>query len=346
MVESDLRQPAQVLDWMLAIQGQDFAGAKWSLGLRAPGSTDADVEIAFATGSFVRTWAMRGTLHLVNAADVHWLLALLGPNIVAGSARRYRELELDKTALERSRALMVRALEDSQTCDRKTLMSLLEQEGISTAGQRAPYMLAHAALTGSIYQSAVIRNEPLYSLLPYPKPEALLTREEALAELARRYFVSRGPATLADFVWWSGLSTADARLGLRAVQKDLLREQIAGSDYWWMPGEAAQPIQVDGAFLLPGFDEYCLSYKDRRAILDVEYIRQLTPKNGMLPATIIVDGLVSGVWKRVFKKGTVEISASPAAPLTAEQRESLATAAERFGAFLQVPVILNIEAQH
>jgi len=342
IIGSIFSTPEEVLCRLLAVQGQDYAGAKWSLGLRAPGCTDSDVEQAYADGKFIRTWAMRGTLHLVNARDVHWLLALLGPKIIAGSARRYRELELDDAALKRSSHLIVQALSEASPLNRQALAAALEQAGISMAGQRAPYILAYAALTGLIYQSAVVRNDPFYRLLP-PPVGLLLEREEALAELARRYFTSRGPATLADFVWWSGLSTSDARAGLHSIRGQLFREQLAGGEYWHLPHNVAHSVQASDVVLLPGFDEYVLSYKDRRAILDVEYIKRMTPKNGMLPPTIVINGLVCGVWKRVIDKRAVKITASPSAPLTAEQRASLAAAAERFGAFLQMPVILNIE---
>jgi hypothetical protein len=339
---SEFTAPQDVLAHLLAIQGQDYAGAKWSLGLRAPGSTEQDVERAYAAGHFVRTWAMRGTLHLVHAADVHWLLALIGPKVIAGSARRYRELELDERTLSRSRDLITDALSDGQPRHRNALMAVLEAHGISTAGQRAPYILSHIALQGQIYQSQVLRNEPYYTLLP--AAQEVMERQESLAALARRYFTTRGPAALQDFTWWSGLTVADARLGLQAAGQDLLREQIDGIEYWASPAQLPEGFRIPPVCLLPGFDEYVLSYRDRRAILDIAYMQRMTPKNGMLPPTILIAGKVSGTWKRTLKKDRVEISIQLQQSVSDKILAAIPRAAQRYGDYLEktAEVILSV----
>jgi hypothetical protein len=330
---SEFTAPQDVLAHLLAIQGQDYAGAKWSLGLRAPGSTERDVERAFAAGHFVRTWAMRGTLHLVHAGDIHWLLALIGPKVIAASARRYRELELDEKTLSLSSDLITTVLSDGQPRHRKALMAVLEAQGISTAGQRAPYILAHAALQGRIYQNQVLRNEPYYALLQHASQ--VMEREEALAALARRYFTTRGPATLRDFIWWSGLSAADARLGLQSAAAYLLREQMDGIEYWSSPAQLPEDVQIPRVCLLPGFDEYVLSYGDRSAILDSAYMQHMTPKNGMLPPTILIAGKVSGTWKRTVKKDWVEVRLQLQQPVSDDITAAIQSAAQRFGDFLE-----------
>jgi len=306
-----------------------------------PGSTDADIEQAIDDKTFVRTWAMRGTLHFVTASDIHWLLALLAPRIIAGNARRYRELELDERTLARSNAVLARALQGGKQLNRTELLAILERNGISTQGQRAAYMLQRASLDGLICQGGVRRNIPIFMSLAESLPKAkTMERDEAVAELAKRYFTSRSPATLQDFVWWSGLSAADARAGLEAIQSQLIQETIDGQIYWLSHSLLTGRASSSAVYLLPGFDEYLLSYKDRSASLDVLHMKKLPPANGMLPSTIVIAGRVVGTWKRTFNKGAVVIASNPFTPLTTAQGRAFAAAARRYGEFLGMPVVL------
>ena len=341
LVHTHLKQPSEVVAWLVAVQAQDYAGAKWSISLRLPGHTDADIEQAIDDKTIVRTWAMRGTLQFVAAADIHWLLALLAPRLIAGGARRYRELELDQRTLARSDAVLTKALQGGQQLTRTELLAILQHNGISTQGQRAPYMLQHASLNGLICQGVTRRNNPTYMLLTEALPQGkTLEHDEAIAELAKRYFISRSPATLQDFVWWSGLTVADARTGLEAVQSQLIHEIIDGQTYWLSASRSTRRASSSTAYLLPGFDEYLLSYKDRTASLDVPHYNRLTPTNGMLPATIVIAGRVVGTWKRTFSKGAAVIASNPFAPLTATQSRAFTAAARRYGEFLGIPVAL------
>jgi len=327
---------------MGAIQAQDYAGAKWSVGLRLPQSLDRDVEQAIAEAKILRTWAMRGTLHFVAPEDIRWLLELLAPRIIAGNARRYHELELDERTFGRSNAVIVQALA-SQRLARPALVAALEQAGIATAGQRTPYLLQRAALSRLICQGVMRGNNPTYFLLDEFVPRAkALCRDEALAELTLRYFTSRGPATIKDFIWWSGLASADASAGLAAVKEQLARESIDGQTYWLPRALPEIRPSLARLHLLPGFDEYLLSYQDRSTVMDVPRLRGLTPANGMLPPTIVWDGRVVGTWKRTFKKkGTVAINAKPYAKLGAGERQALVATSRQYGEFLGMSAELD-----
>ncbi|NTV15747.1 MAG: winged helix DNA-binding domain-containing protein [Desulfobulbaceae bacterium] len=344
MVATKFRHPAEVLAWMGAIQAQDYPGAKWSLGLRLPNSREQEIEQALAEAKILRTWAMRGTLHFVAPRDIRWLLTLLAPRIIAGNARRYQELELDGPTFGRSNAVIVKALAGGQRLARPELVAVLEQAGISTAGQRTPYLLQRAALELLIGQGVMRGKHPTYFLLEELVPPAkFLSREEALAELAHRYFTSRGPATLKDFIWWSGLSSVDAAAGLAAVKAQLAQLAIGGRSYWLSGSSPDEKPSKARLHLLPGFDEYLLSYQDRSAVMDWPQLRRLTPANGMLPPTLVWDGRVVGIWKRVYKKkGTVVITAKPYAKLVADERQSLVAAARQYGEFLGLDVELEV----
>ena len=318
-----------------AIQGQDYAGAKWSLGLRIPCSSDKDIEEAIAHQIIVRTWAMRGTLHIVAAADLHWLLALLGPRIIATNKRRYGQLELDEATLARADNILVEALQDGRSLNRDALRTTIEDEGISTAGQRMVYMLQHASLNNLICQETAPKNKPLFTLTPRPsQPGRLLDRQEALAELALRYFTSRGPAALDDFVWWSGLLVADAWAGLEAVKPRLVNEKEGDIDYWRPETASSQTQSHPEIMLLPGFDEYLVGYRDRSAVIAGEHYPAWSRTNAMFSPTILLNGQVKGLWKRQIKKDSVTITPEPFVELTTRETAALETTAQEYGHFL------------
>jgi Winged helix DNA-binding domain len=280
---------------------------------------------------------MRGTLHFVAASDLRWLLALVAPRVIARNARRYSELGLDERTLSRSNAVLADALQGGKRLERSELLSALEHRGISTRGQRAAYMLQRASLDGLICQGVVRRNNPTYVLIEEWLPETRAMQPgEAVAELARRYFTSRGPATLQDFVWWSGLRTADARAGLEEIQAHLVQETIGGKTYWLsrpMPENHSTSV-----YLLPAFDEYLLGYRDRGASLDPAHAKALNAGGGMLSPVIVEGGQVVGTWKRAFKKDAAVIEVTTFAPLSEAGERALGAAAERYGRFVGMPV--------
>jgi hypothetical protein len=230
-------------------------------------------------------------------------------------------------------------LQGGNQLDRPQLVAVLEKHGISAAGQRAPYLLQRAALARLICQGVMRGKNPTFFLLDelIPKTQPL-TREEALAELARRYFTSRGPATIRDYIWWSGLSSADANLGLDSVKSRLIQETREGRVTWLARSRKKTTTTPITACLLPGFDEYLLSYQDRSASMDVKRLRTLTPSNGMLPPTMAINGRVAGTWKRKFKKDKAVITLKPFIPLSAAEQRGVLTAAHRYGDFLEMAV--------
>ena len=335
LAQTSFKLPGELLAYLVAVQGQEYAGGKWSVGLRLPGGTEMSIEQAIAEKSIVRSWALRGTLHFVAAADICWLLALVAQRLISGSARRYKVLELDERILAHSNEVLAGALQSGKQLTRTELFAILEQNGISTMGQRGVHILQRASLDGLICQGVTQHNNPtFFSLDELPPQTKVFVREEALAELAQRYFTSRGPATLQDFIWWSGLSSADAKAGLGAIQAQFVRETIDDQSYWLSPTMPTVQENPEMGYLLPGFDEYLLAYKDRDASLDVPRYKRTTPTNGMLPATLVIDGRVVGTWKRTLKKDKVLIEANPFISFSDEENNAFAVAAGRYGEYL------------
>lgn len=342
LLSQNASQPDQVVAWFGAMQAQDYASVKWAIGVRGgPGQmiTDTAVEQAISSKKIIRTWLMRGTLQMTTAADIRWLLALLAPRLISGSAGRLRELELDQETLRRSFDLFTAVLHTPLS--RPHVMQALDQAGIATAGQRGYHILRQAALTGLICFGPMQGKQETFVLLDeWAHPGPIYSRDEALAELARRYFQSHGPATLPDFVWWSGLPITEARAGLALVETELQSEVVEGETYWLPPHPAILAMPAAAAWLLPGFDEYYLGYKTRQVVLDGRYDKQVVSVNGIFRPVIVIDGQIVGIWKRDVKKGTAVFSLEPFEPLTAVQQQAVAAAARQYGVFSDQPVML------
>lgn len=334
-----LENPGDVVRHLGAVQAQDYLASLWAIGLRLPKATEADIEQAITERQMVRTWPMRGTIHYVAPEDVRWMLGLLTPRVIARSAGRYRELELDQQVFARSREVLTQALQGGKALSRNAIYEALGRAGISTASSRGLHILGHLAQQGLICFGPRAGKQPTFVLLDEWVPKSrTLGREEALAELARRYFESHGPATLQDFMWWSGLTAAEAKAGLGAVEGELAQVRLEGSGYWFAQGPRAKGTPPT-AHLLPFFDEFLVAYKDRSAALEALYLRQVNAGGGLLNPTVVLEGRVVGTWKRTLKKNAVQVALSLFAPLGKAQIQAIEAAAERYRGFLGLPLL-------
>jgi hypothetical protein len=330
-------QPSDVVSWLGAVQAQDYLGALWAVGLRMRNAVEADIERALADRTIIRTWPMRGTLHFVAAADARWMLELLTPRIVANSGRLFlRYFDLDESAFARSKDLVARALQGGGRLTRNAMYKMLEAGGVSAASQHGRHILWRLAQDGLICFGAREGKQQTFALLDEWAPKAKrMARDESLAELARRYFTSRGPATLRDFVWWSGLTIADASAGIELAKRSLAQETINGQNYWLASSMPATKDPSPAAYLLPAYDEYTVAYKDRSAVLDPAYTKQANSSgNGVFYPVIVVDGQVVGTWKRTLKKDALAITPTPFAKLKRAETRAISEAAGRYGKFL------------
>jgi hypothetical protein len=328
-------KPGDVVSWLGAVQAQDYPGAKWALGLRMRRATDAIVERACAAGEIVRTHVMRPTWHFVAPADIRWLLGLTAPRVRAAVAYYDRLLGIDGALITRSNKIIAAALSGGVQLTRRELKTRLQKTGIAVDGvQRLAHLMMYAELDALICSGALRGKQFTYALLDERVPQTkTLARDAALAELTRRYFTSHGPATVQDFVWWSGLTTADARAGLEMVQRDLVEDVIDGNTYWLPPSTRRVRGPSRTAFLLPLYDEYLIAYKDRRAALDPAFWKPIAARDPF-SAAIVLDGRVVGGWKRTVTKGKVAVAVDLPVPLSRADSRLVASAARRLGAFL------------
>jgi hypothetical protein len=333
-------KPAELVAWMGAVQAQEPLAAWWAVGLRLggpAGGAAAAIAAALADGSVLRTHVLRWTWQLVTPADLHWMLPLVAPRLMTRAARRHRELALDAKTFRRAEAAFTQALADGAHRTRAELGAALRAAGVAPDGQRLGHLLGHAELQGLICSGAPRTKQATWALLAQraPRRGATLTRDEALPELARRYFRSRGPASAADFAWWSGLAPADARAGLAAVAPELTSQTLAGVTYWRArQARRVPPAALADAYLLPAFDEYLVAYRDRTAVLNAGDARRINAGGGLLAPTVVVGGRVVGTWRRTLGRGVVTIALSLFGKPAPRDRPRIEAAAERYGAFL------------
>jgi DNA glycosylase AlkZ-like len=334
---SRCKDPAQVVSSLGAMQAQDYLGTLWAIGLRLPGATEKDVERAIADRTILRTWPLRSTLHFTAAADVHWLLELTAPRILSTASLRFERYGLDTAVLARIRKLLVKTLQGSQQLTRDEIYAVLERARISVEGQRGYHILWRMGVDRIICFGTRRGKQPTFTLLEEWAPrDRKLDRDTALAELTRRYFVGHGPATLQDFVWWSGLKVSDAKAGLAMAKSRLESLNLNDQVYWLSPETPSLSKAAPMVYLLPGFDEYLLGYRDRSASLDPACRQKVQAgANGIFLGTIVVNGRVIGTWKRELRKNAARVTTSFFRPLTQAEAGALEKAIGRYCEFLE-----------
>jgi len=333
--------PQQMVSYFGAIQAQDYPMAKWAIGLRLAAS-EASVEDAINNGSILRTHILRPTWHFISATDIHWMLTLTAPHVKASMASLARQLGLDAQVSKRCNTIIEKSLSGGQHLTREELMQALNKKGIVTSGFRSMLIMMNAELEGIVCNGYRRGKQFTYSLLPPKSPTSkTFTKEEALAELATRYFTSHGPATLKDFCWWSGLSVTNAGLAIESI-RSTFHSQIIENNTYWFAGiqEAADKIKKHIVFL-PAFDEFLVSYKDRSASIDPAAIKTTITNNGIFRPVIVVNGQVIGVWKRTIKNDTVTIETHFFNEIAKSQKQQIFKAAKQFGDFLELKTIIQ-----
>lgn len=331
LTSSTFAEPAQVVRWFGAVQSQDYEGAKWALAQRMPEAGSADIEAAFNAGEILRTHVMRPTWHFVAPDDIRWLLKLTSQRVKTTHGSNFRKFEIDDLLARRTNRALVRALKGGKHLTRPALREVINRIGIDVSDPlRFAHILLHAELDGVICSGAREGNQFTYALLDERvSNEQNLTHDESLAELTTRYFNSHGPATLNDFMWWSGLTAADAKRGLEMVSSSLEQIRLEGRIFF------CRDRRCDGNFatahLLPAFDEYLVAYRERKELM------HFAPPQGInnfwLGPAILVAGRVVGGWKRVQNKGVVTIELSPFSSLNRKQKSLVDDAVGRYQKF-------------
>ncbi|MGH7203438.1 MAG: winged helix DNA-binding domain-containing protein [Candidatus Levyibacteriota bacterium] len=335
LITSHFKTPEELVSWFGAVQAQDYYGSLWGLGLRLRNLTQAVVEKSLTERKIVRSWPMRGTLHFTATEDLKWLLKLLAQRVTNQNAFRYRQLELDEAIFNKSRKVIERALAGKNQLSRPEIYTVLNEANILTHDQRGIHILGKLARECVICFGARQGKQQTFVLFDeWITSSKELTKEESLAELAKRYFQSHGPATLQDFVWWTGLTVVDARTGLEAIKSQFESADCNGNTYWFPRPKNTSKIFSE-ALLLPAYDEYTVAYKDRSAILDFQHAKNNDTGNGIFHPPIVIDGQVVGLWKRAISKKGVRIEKILFRELSSQELQLFDAAAQRYANFIK-----------
>ncbi len=308
----EFTSPKELVSWLGAMQAQDFLMSEMAVGLRLANGTRKMVEDAFNKGEILRTHVMRPTWHFVPGEDIYWMLDLTAGRIKSGLKSRHRQLEITQPLLHKALGIFEKMLFDNLFLTREELAVELHKEKINTSENRLSHLLFSAELESLICSGPLSGKKQTYSLLQNRiSKKKLLTKEESLAELALRYFSSHGPATVKDFAWWSGLLVKEANDGLQAVKANFVSEVVNYEPCWFLPNLSNHLSSPDDFYLLPAYDEFLISYKNRSAsILEVDFKKAIS-ENGIFRSILVIDGHVCGLWKPLLKKDTVYITLEP-----------------------------------
>jgi hypothetical protein len=329
---------AGIVEWFGAMQAQDLNSILWSLGVRLPGATLPEVVAATERGDVVRTWPMRGTVHLVPSADAHWMLELAGIRTLSGVAKRWEYLGLDEKTAHRAMDVLAAAVTaGGGRLTRSECMTALTEGGISVDGQRGYHLLWYVSQRGVTAIAPNRGAEQTFVLLDeWVAERNSPSREEGLAILAKRYFRSHGPTTVKDFAGWTGLTLTDCRKGVAAA--GLTPVDVDGVEMWADP-DVLDAGPVTGWWALPGFDEYMLGYKDRSMMATREQVAKVVPGgNGIFQSTLVRDGRVMATWKRTLGKKAVTVTVQPLADFDLDEAVA---ALEPFAAFVGLPLVVK-----
>ena len=330
------RRAADVVARLCAMQAQDYIGARWAIGLRAPRLDDAAVESAFNAGAILRTHVLRPTWHFVTPADIGWMLSLTAPRVHQASAFYYRQHGLDARTLTRAHRVLVSELAGGRFRTRTELAAALARRGVEARGPRLGLLTIHAELEQVMCSGPARGKQLTYALFDERAPSSAARRpRDPGADLASRYFAGHGPATLRDFVWWSGLTVALARRAIESASPALVSRIIDGFTFWASSWGATPSRLPASTFALPNYDEYLIAYKDRHLVrppagVDADGIFKGAD---VYSHPLVVDGIVAGVWRRRVAGTQTAVEIVPKMPLTTRQRRAVKAAAARLAAF-------------
>lgn len=345
LIGEPFADPVEVVKRLGAVQSQDYPGGKWGIAQRTPRATDADVERALGIGAILRTHVLRPTWHFVAAGDIRWMLALTAPRLRSVMAPYDRHLDLDDKVFAKSARAITKALTGGKELTRTELRGVLERANLGAiSSQRLGHLMMRAELDALVCSGVRQGKQATYALFEERVPAApTMERDESLSELATRYFTTRGPASVHDFAWWSGLTVGDARRGVEAIQSRLEQQTVGGRVYWFTDASTPARSRAPSAHLLPNYDEYFIGHKDRSAIGDLVKTSGVNYSHDAFTAhVIVIDGQLVGGWKRGTGKRATVLELHLVVKLDARQMRAIEEQARRYGEFIGAPVELAV----
>ncbi len=345
LAERNATDVGDLVRGIAAAQAQDRVGEVLAVRVRTTGLTAMDVERArVGSRSVVRTWAMRGTMHLLAAKDVRWVLRLIGPIMVRKAKRRHRELGLTDEVYRRAARVLRRALEENGALTRRQIAERWAARGLPSEGQAVPYLLNWASLEGVICFGPTVDGKATHVLLDTWLENDVPEPDDPVAEFAWRYVSAYAPTTPQDFGMWSGLPAGEARRAFQSIEGELVCVTVDGTRMW-MPGayvglpDMIIEDETASIRMLGAFDPYLLGYRVRELGVTPELLKRVHPGGGIIRPTILVDGRAIATWTRKRSGRRLTITVSPFEPLSEQVRSGIHREVEDIGRFLDLEAL-------
>lgn len=292
-------RPHDVVAWMGAMQAQEYRMMRWAVGMRTKRPSARAFEKAYNEGQIVRVHLFRTTWQLVAGEDLGWMLSLCRDNALRGMAgwMHANGVDIPRAEQEAIQQIFQEHLSASRTALKADFAAALEQKGILMDDQRLSYHIRLAEYSGLLCSGDLFQMKPSYALAADKLPKASpMTQEEATARLARTYFRSHGPASLEDFVWWSGLNIGDCRKGMDAIMGELIEERWKGLSFFRHRDSRTRGFRSGTVTLLPPYDEYLIGYKSRHVAVHPDHAHHAHNQRGIFWPVVLLDGEVIGNW--------------------------------------------------
>nr|WP_294786591.1 winged helix DNA-binding domain-containing protein [uncultured Flavobacterium sp.] len=300
--------PQGVVKHFGAMQAQDYAMAKWAIGSRCD-SSEKEIEEAINEAKIIRTHILRPTWHFVSPDDIYWMLDISGPIVKRFTVAASKKFGYDEQKLDQVNSSIEKLLSGNNHLTRDEIMQELDIKKTSKEDFLSAAIMMNAEFDGLVCNGRMKGKQITYALLEerVPKPNTKLSKEEALAKLALRYFESHGPATISDFSWWSGFSATICKNTINAIELQLNSITIENQTYWFIKNDKEEIGFCESVLFLPAFDEILIAYKTRNASMNPEHQSKAFTNNGIFKPIILENGKVIGIWKRTIKKDHVKI---------------------------------------
>lgn len=339
LVNPRFDEPKDLISWMGAVQAQEYTMVKWAIGLRLKNGTIQQVEDAISRGDILRTHILRPTWHFVAAEDLRWMLQLSAKRIKSGMASWGKDLGISEELFTKTNDLIIKILEGNKSLTKEEIGNKLAKEGISIDNRLITHFLSRAEVEGIICSGTVRGRFHTYALIDERVPPTpILHKEEALAKLALQYFQSHSPATLEDFIWWSGLSVTEAKHAIYLIENKLIAEKFAADNLYIHKSYSNIDIPQDIVHLMPPFDEYLISYKSRTHCLPLHHYPKAFTNYGIFYPIILHNGKIVANWKKKAVKGEIQIEATPFEKSISIPKRLLKKAENNYKSFLQTIV--------
>ncbi len=308
--------PHDVVAWMGAMQGQEYKYMRWAVAMRTRKPSAKAFAQDFDSGQIIRTHLFRTTWQLVAAEDYPWMLSLCRQKALAGLRGWMHANGIDIPADEQQRIsdIFAEVIAGRNDVLKEDLAQALAERDIRMDDHRLSYHI-HLAEFSGLLCSGILHPQKRTLALTSERIPALadLPREEALAMLAHKYFRSHAPATLADFVWWSGLNIGECRNAVASIADELHTEKWKGETFYLHKEGVSRGFRSGRIHLLPAYDEYLIGYKSRHVSLHPDHRHHAHDNSGTFWPVILQNGEVVGNWSargndircEVFKTDTI-----------------------------------------